>query len=251
MKAKTIIIFLLSLHSLLSSASEKRLKDYPVPRNINGCIELLDKTMSDDEKELIKTLPEDSICEHEKFRNKDADFYEAWLMTDSTSKLEKYFIKNEIYKYYQMYETILISYHRYLNHQKIDLKEQKEKYAEKRRAAAEKQNTQFAKSPNNIYQNEIYSIDTIDCVYIPMDLDDCCVQLDQLLSEEDKEFIKGLPKEDILKHLHFGLGMWIRNNWGLWGGSRLQKYLFDISDHPDGMSSIILEYYYDWLHKER
>lgn len=245
MKAKIVIIFLFSLHSLLSSASEKRLKDYPVPRNINGCIELLDKTMSADEKELIRTLPEDSICKHEKFRNKDADFYETWLMTDSTSKLEKYFVKKEIYKYYQMYETILVSYHRYLNNLKINLKEQKEKYAEKRKAASQEQITTFAK-----YEKDVYKSDTIDCVYIPMDLDDCCVQLDQLLSEEDKEYIKGLPKEDVLKHLHFGLGMWIRNNWGLWGGSRLQKYLFDISDHPDGMSSIILKYYYDWLNKK-
>ncbi|MEE1261172.1 MAG: DUF6794 domain-containing protein [Paludibacteraceae bacterium] len=246
MKTKNIIIILLSLHSLLSSAYEKRLADYPIPRNIKGCIKLLDKTMSADEKELIRTLPEDSICKHEKFRNKDADFYETWLMTDSTSKLEKYFVKKEIYKYYQMYETILVSYHRYLNNLKINLKEQKEKYAEKRKAASQEQITTFAK-----YEKDVYKSDTIDCVYIPMDLDDCCVQLDQLLSEEDKEYIKGLPKEDVLKHLHFGLGMWIRNNWGLWGGSRLQKYLFDISDHPDGMSSIILKYYYDWLNKER
>lgn len=246
MKAKITIIFLLSLLPLLSSAYEKRLADYPIPRNIKGCIKLLDKTMSADEKELIRTLPEDSICKHEKFCNKDADFYETWLMTDSTSKLEKYFVKKEIYKYYQMYETILVSYHRYLNNLKINLKEQKEKYAEKRKAASQEQITTFAK-----YEKDVYKSDTIDCVYIPMDLDDCCVQLDQLLSEEDKEYIKGLPKEDVLKHLHFGLGMWIRNNWGLWGGSRLQKYLFDISDHPDGMSSIILKYYYDWLNKER
>ena len=140
MKTKSIIIILLSLHSLLSSAYEKRLADYPIPRNIKGCIKLLDKTMSADEKELVRTLPEDSICKHEKFRNKDADFYETWLMTDSTSQLEKYFVKKEIYKYYQMYETILVSYHRYLNHQKINLKEQKEKYAERREAATQQQN---------------------------------------------------------------------------------------------------------------
>lgn len=245
MKTKNIIIILLSLHSLLSSAYGKDLDDYPIPRNINGCIKLLDKTMSADDKELVKTLPEDSICKHEKFCNKDADFYETWLMTDSTSKLEKYFVKKEIYKYYQMYETILVSYHRYLNNLKINLKEQKEKYAEKRKAASQEQNTTFAK-----YEKDVYKSDTIDCVYIPMDLDDCCVQLDQLLSEEDKEYIKNLPDKKETIKLHMSLGMWIRNNWGLWGGSRLQKYLFDISDHPDGMSSIILEHYYDWLNKK-
>ena len=246
MKAKITIIFLLSLLPLLSSAYEKRLADYPIPRNIKGCIKLLDKTMSADEKELVRTLPEDSICKHEKFRNKDADFYETWLMTDSTSKLEKYFVKKEIYKYYQMYETILVSYHRYLNNLKINLKEQKEKYAEKRKAASQEQITTFAK-----YEKDVYKSDTIDCVYIPMDLDDCCVQLDQLLSEEDKEYIKGLPKEDVLKHLHFGLGMWIRNNWGLWGGSRLQIYFLKKRiNHPDDMSGKILEAYYDWLNKK-
>ena len=104
------------------------------------------------------------------------------------------------------------------------LKEQKEKYAERREAAIQQQNDIFAK----YNKKEVYKSDTIDCVYIPMDLDDCCVQLDQLLSEEDKEFIKNLPDKKETIKLHMSLGMWIRNNWGLWGGSRLQKYLFDI-----------------------
>ena len=47
---------------------------------------------------------------------------------------------------------------------------------------------------------------------------------------------------------HLGLGMWMRNNWGLWGGSRLQKYFTDKGvTHPEGMSSVILFYYWDWL----
>lgn len=42
--------------------------------------------------------------------------------------------------------------------------------------------------------------------------------------------------------------MWIRNNWGLWGGSRLQKYFTDKGiHHPDNMSHVILVHYYDWL----
>jgi hypothetical protein len=47
---------------------------------------------------------------------------------------------------------------------------------------------------------------------------------------------------------HLGLGMWMRNNWGLWGGSRLYKYFHDkgVTD-PEDMSSIVLFYYYDWL----
>ena len=33
--------------------------------------------------------------------------------------------------------------------------------------------------------------------------------------------------------------------------NRLQKYMFDKKiDHPDGMSAIILEFYYDWLNDQ-
>ncbi len=40
---------------------------------------------------------------------------------------------------------------------------------------------------------------------------------------------------------HFGLGLWMRNNWGLWAGLRLAKYFNEIGVfHPDDMSSIIL-----------
>ena len=36
----------------------------------------------------------------------------------------------------------------------------------------------------------------------------------------------------------------MRNNWGLWGGSRLSKYFNKIGIyHPDDMSAIILESY--------
>jgi hypothetical protein len=41
---------------------------------------------------------------------------------------------------------------------------------------------------------------------------------------------------------HFSLGMWLRNNWGLWkGGNELTDYFNSIGIyHADDMSSIIL-----------
>ncbi|BDI61183.1 DUF6794 domain-containing protein [Qipengyuania nanhaisediminis] len=49
-------------------------------------------------------------------------------------------------------------------------------------------------------------------------------------------------REDGLALDHFGLGMWIRNNWGLWAdgalGSSMRNQGFL---HPDDMSSVILE----------
>lgn len=246
MKAKITIIFLLSLLPLLSSAYEKRLADYPIPRNIKGCIKLLEKTMSADEKELIRTLPEDSICKHEKFTYRKMVFFSTWIQIEKRpSRLEKYFDRKGFYNYDEIYETILVSYHRYLNNQEIDLEKQNERFTERRKIRKEEQDKRARE-----YQLRI-EMDSINGVYIPKDIEDCCVQLDKIISEKDKEYIKGLSKKDDTIDLHFSLGMWIRNNWGLWGGSRLQIYFLKKRiNHPDDMSGKILEAYYDWLNKK-
>ena len=91
--------------------------------------------------------------------------------------------------------------------------------------------------------------DTINGVYIPRDLEDCFHTLDSILSVKSIRTIKAFDSRDDMVELHFGLGMWLRNNWGLWGGSRLQVYLLDHGiKHPDDMSCVILKYYYDYLH---
>ncbi len=89
----------------------------------------------------------------------------------------------------------------------------------------------------------------INDIYIPKDLSECFTELDKLLPEISRKELLATKKEELIGEYHMGLGMWIRNNWGLWGGSRLQKYFTDKKiNHPDDMSSVILEYYYDWLH---
>lgn len=51
-----------------------------------------------------------------------------------------------------------------------------------------------------------------------------------------------LRKITKLGALHFGLGRWIRNNWGLWGGGELQSWFHEKGiRHADDMSGIILE----------
>lgn len=90
--------------------------------------------------------------------------------------------------------------------------------------------------------------DTVDGKYIPKDLGEAFLELDKLLPEIDKKEMSALTqRKDMIKY-HMGLGLWIRNNWGLWGGSRLQKYFTDKGiDHPDDMSSVIIFYYWEWL----
>jgi hypothetical protein len=47
--------------------------------------------------------------------------------------------------------------------------------------------------------------------------------------------------------LHFGLGMQLRNNWGLWEGSELTKYFNKYGiDHPDDMTDAIFKTF--WRH---
>jgi len=101
------------------------------------------------------------------------------------------------------------------------------------------------------YENLIKK-DSINGVYIPKDINDCNNQLNILLPDSIKAEIKKMTEDEFASAAHFGLGMWLRNNWGLWSGSRLQVYMIKLRfDHPDGMSDFILRYYYKNLQGNR
>lgn len=77
---------------------------------------------------------------------------------------------------------------------------------------------------------------------IPVDLPACMAKLDAMLSEKDKAYIR---ENDPIR-LHFSLGMWIRNEWGLWcdEGIPLVDYFRAHGIlHPDDMSGTILDCY--------
>lgn len=98
------------------------------------------------------------------------------------------------------------------------------------------------------YERRIVA-DTIDGIYIPRNIEDCFTQLDSILPFKTINIIKHKPNRESMSDFHFGLGMWLRNNWSLWGGSRLDRYFYARGVyHPDNMSGAILEYYYDYLH---
>ncbi|HYN86440.1 MAG TPA: DUF6794 domain-containing protein [Pyrinomonadaceae bacterium] len=94
--------------------------------------------------------------------------------------------------------------------------------------------------------------ESIGGVHIPKDLGECLAELDKLLTEIDKKEMRELPTRDGMLRYHLTLGMWMRNNWRLWGGSRLQKYFADRGvTHPEEMSSVVLYHYHDWLRGRR
>lgn len=57
--------------------------------------------------------------------------------------------------------------------------------------------------------------------------------------EEDRVWLSTLPKKDMIK-FHFGAGMWVRNNFGLWKENK--ALLKDTGkEHPDDASGVILD----------
>lgn len=94
-------------------------------------------------------------------------------------------------------------------------------------------------------QTALHIADSIDGVYIPKDLFDTFNQINSIWPDSTKVKMKTLTEEKFLGNHHFGLGLWMRNNWGLWGGSRLSRYFNEKGIfHPDDMSGIILTSYH-------
>jgi hypothetical protein len=111
------------------------------------------------------------------------------------------------------------------------------------------------KKQEDLEQREAYlkrlEQDSIYGFYIPQNLGDCFVQLDTMLKYKDRAEMKAKPADEMAIY-HHGFGTFLRNNWGLWGGSRLQLYFFERGVyHPDDMSGIILSHYHDWLNGKR
>lgn len=101
----------------------------------------------------------------------------------------------------------------------------------------------FGQKPNGKIKKA--KLDTINGVYIPKDLEDCFVQIDKMLNDSLKTEFKKISEDDFTEKTHFGLGIWMRNNWSLWEGYRLSKYFNDREIyHPDDMSGIILTSYH-------
>ena len=92
-------------------------------------------------------------------------------------------------------------------------------------------------------------------VKIPRTKEECFTILDEMLSAEEKAHIAEI--EDTID-LHFGLGMWIRNNW-IYSqeGEAVEALLKEFVDeedkdmplfiHPDDYSSTILDTYQEYL----
>lgn len=84
---------------------------------------------------------------------------------------------------------------------------------------------------------------------IPNKFEECNDALNKLLQPVDQIEFMNLPREKLIT-THSGLGMWIRNNWGLWrNGPLCQDMKSHGFRHPDDMSGTIIKEYWLYLNK--
>lgn len=101
------------------------------------------------------------------------------------------------------------------------------------------------------YQKRITK-EYISGVYIPKDLADCFIQLNQLTDKESKVKFKNMPEAEAASKLHFSLGRWIIYNWGFYEGSRFSFYLKNLGiSHPDDMAKFVIITYHRNLNKNK
>lgn len=208
-------------------------KGFYIPKNIIECNQQLDKTLGKKAKDKLKKVDENRL-------DKVNGFFiiSEWFDTDST-RLANYFKDYSIIDWEERDLLIILSYHRQLNGKSFDINYETQKFNHKRDSVKLLREAEYKVN---------IKADSIDGVFIPTDLNSCFVQLDKLLNDTLKQNIRSKKTEIDLAEYHFGLGLWMRNNWGLWGGSRLQVYFQNKNvKHPDNMSGLILVAYNKYL----
>uniref|UniRef100_UPI00404AA974 DUF6794 domain-containing protein n=1 Tax=Flavobacterium sp. TaxID=239 RepID=UPI00404AA974 len=215
------------------------------PRNINQAIRKLDKNLTAEIKEKLKNISSDSLLIFYKNSESKFDIMEDWffrwtqMSTTRDASLGKYYKKKGLEVPYDMIEVVLKTYQNKLNGNKANHDEILKTF-------------QLRQQKNDKEDAIRYTTDSLNGFYIPKDLDDAINSLNKIYSDSVKlEIIKLTEKDYVSGNYRFGIGLWMRNNWKLWRGSRLSKFFEDNRiNHPESMSVTILESYYRYLKNE-
>lgn len=89
-------------------------------------------------------------------------------------------------------------------------------------------------------------------VYIPKDLTDAFVALNELIDEASRAKFKAVSEETAATKLHFSFGRWMIRNWGFYEGSRLSHFIRENLGiyHPDDMARFIIITYHRSLNRQ-
>lgn len=94
-------------------------------------------------------------------------------------------------------------------------------------------------------------IKTNPIIKTPTTFEESLLSLDTMLNIAFKKWISCLPDGDFSMYVHNHLGKKLRNDWKLWGDSKLVRDFNNMEIfHPDDMSAIILDSYQRKIKKE-
>jgi len=243
MKKRLVIFFSIIVQICFGQTDSISFNGFYIPKNIDECNTVLNNILGKKAKEKLK------LANVEDLRNVTGLFIiDEWLENDST-RLTNYFKQFSLTSQdFQDREFLItLSYHKFINNQPFDISVESKKFTDRRDSIKR----EIEQERKERYKVNIKA-DSIDGIFIPTNLNSCFVELDKLLNDTIKQKIRNIKNSfELVGEYHMGLGRWMRNNWELWGGSRLQVYfhgrqIFD----PDEMSSIILESYAKYLNGE-
>lgn len=208
------------------------------PKNLKEAVLELRQTVSDSLKNLILSYDNENIKEISYPWGGDFKTVYNWTEKDNhSSRIKKYLEKRGV-SFHQI-EVILIAFKDFENYNKID--EEKILYP-----------FQIIENKWKKEDEDRFLVDSLRDTYIPKNLEDCFTQIDKIWDDSIRNEIKNWSEDEFSNRTHFGFGKWLRNNWQLWGGSRLSKYFNDHGIfHPDDMSGIILKSYHRYLNKKQ
>jgi len=205
-----------------------------IPKNLNQALLFLQADCSDSLKALIKKTADDKLVNLSWPWGGDYKTISNWL-NNKNEKIDRYLVKNGI-KYIPNQESvILIAFKRELLNEPINERQIFKPYQE----------LELKWNKEDAIRS---TTDTLRGIYIPRHIDECFTQIDKFWNDSIKKQVKSWSENEFTAKAHLGFGTWMRNNWGLWGGSRLSKYFNDMGiSNPEDMSGIILASYHRHL----
>ena len=232
MKSLLILLLLMTFTVFNSNGQVKY-----VPATLNDAILFLLKDFPDSLKERIKHTKADSLLYVVYPYYGSYKIVSDWIIKGDTTKgIKKFLSERKINRPFNQQAVIFMAL------QKALLTKEKD---------AGKQAILFYQQLERKWNQEDgvrFTTDSLRGFYIPVDLQDCIVQIDKMLADSVKEQIRSTKPENFFGESHLNFGMYLRNSWQLWMGSRLTKYFNEIGiDHPDTMSGAILAAYYQSL----
>lgn len=227
-----VTIFTLFLFTVYLSYGQRK----KVPKDFAQAITILQVDCPDSLKTIIKRTGNDSLINLCYPWDGDYKTIFDWTKNDiKKSKIKKYLIEKGVSSNQHQQTVILIAFKKTLLGESYDESEILRPYQIIEYKWAQEDSVRF-------------STNYLRGIYIPKDLEDCFKQIDSFWDDSTKAEVKLWTEEVFTSRAHHGFGMWMRNNWQLWGGSRLSNYFNDLGIyHPDDMSGIILDSYHRFL----